>query len=109
MTGFRILILVLAALAGGLVGYQLGITQAVATAGGSVVYGPGFGFGFGWFFFLFLIFALVFAFRPRWGWGPGPRGDHPGRHGRWHDGFDEWHRRAHEDADRPSSPPADRS
>jgi hypothetical protein len=99
MNAARILVIVAVALVGGLVGYQIGISQELAAEGGRVAYWPGFGFGFGWLLFLFLIFALVFAFRPRWGWGPGPRGrGGPGGYrSRWQEGFDEWHRRAHDE------------
>jgi hypothetical protein len=106
MNAFRILVLVVATIAGGLVGYQIGLAQDLAADGARVAYWPGFGFGFGWFLFLLLILAFVFAFRPRWGPG-GPGG--PGRHGRWRDGFDEWHRRAHEEPGVPPSTQTDRS
>jgi hypothetical protein len=103
MNALRILAVVVAAVAGGAVGYQLGLTQGIASEGGSVVVHGG-GFGFGWFLFLFIILLFVAAARPRWGgWGPGG----PGRRGRWHDGFDEWHREAHREPQAPT--PADRS
>ena len=66
-----------------------------------------FGFGFGCFaplLALFLLFVALKSFRflfwgPRWGWG------HHGRHG-WHEGgvppmFEEWHKRAHGEAEAP--------
>jgi hypothetical protein len=96
MNAARVIVLALVALGGGLVGYQIGLSQAVAAEGARVAYWPGFGFGFGWLLFVFLIFALVFAFRPRWGRGPGPGGP-GGYRSRWQEGFDEWHRRAHDD------------
>lgn len=115
--------------------YQAGVGTAVTTAvaeGGTVVtavpalgYGYGYGwhpggFGFGFFgflgtlLFLFLVIGLLRAvfFRGRHGrdWGPrgGPGGWGPGR-GWWetraHEGFDEWHRRAH-DGGSSKEPPA---
>jgi hypothetical protein len=100
MNTVRIIVLVLATLVGGAVGYQLGLTQGIASEGGSVVVNHGFGFGFGGFLLPFLLLLVVFAARPRSGWGPGGR-DHAGRHGPWHDRFDDWHRRAHGQADEP--------
>lgn len=107
VTAFRIVIVVLAGIVGGLIGYQIGLGQGLAAEGARVAYWPGFGFGFGWLLFLFLIFALVFAFRPRWGWGPGGPGGPGGWRGRWHEGFEEWHRRVHEDPDRPARTPTE--
>jgi hypothetical protein len=74
------------ALIAGAIGYQVGVSSAVATtaaAGGTVVYHAAWGFGFPWFGFLFfplcffLFFGLIaFAFggRRRWGGGPGGPG-----------------------------------
>lgn len=113
--------------------YQAGLGTAVTTAvaeGGNVVttvpaYGYGYGwhpggFGFGFFgflgtlLFLFLLIGLLRAvfFRggPGRGWGPrgGPGAWGPGRawmETRGREGFDEWHRRAH-DQGSSSEPPA---
>lgn len=87
-----------------------------------------FGFGFGLFgflgtlLFLFLVFALIRAifFRagpgrhgawgPGWGWGGGPGGpgDPEARRrffeSRFGEGFEDWHRRAHDDSS--NEPPA---
>lgn len=87
---FGVILVGVTALVAGAIGYQAGISSAVATsaaASGTVVYHAGWGFGFPWFgfllfpFFLFLLFGLfAFAFggRRRWGggpgWGDGPRG-----------------------------------
>ncbi len=106
MNAFRLILIVLVAGAIGLVGYQLGLSQGVAT---TVPLAPGiapvayyapfhfFGFGFlGLLFpilFLFLIFGLGRAlfWSGRWG-GPGYR------HGYWGDPqarLEEWHKAAH--------------
>ena len=111
---FGIIVVGITALVAGAIGYQVGISSAVATsaaASGTVVYHAGMGFGFPWFgfllfpFFLFLLFGLfAFAFggRRRGPWGPGYG---PGRWGPWDaaDGGDprrQWvadvHRRLHE-------------
>jgi hypothetical protein len=72
----RTIAILLFAFVVGLVGYQIGVSQAIATqipAGSGVPaaypywYGPGFGFGIGFFgllfplFFLFLFFGLMRA------------------------------------------------
>jgi hypothetical protein len=95
----------------GLVGYQIGISQAIATQvpAGAVVpaaypywYGPGFGFGFFGFlfplFFLFLLFGLMRA-----AFGGGHHRGEWGR-GRWSGGrerIEEIHRELH--GEKPSS------
>jgi hypothetical protein len=98
----------------GLVGYQIGISQTIATqlpAGSAPVayYGYPYHFGFGFLgflfplFFLFLIFGLLRAamFGGRGGWGKGG----PGYMGRgWGDGrarIEELHRELH--GEKPSS------
>ena len=94
----RALVVVLVALAAGLVGYQIGISQDLTVEGGRVVGYPGWGFGwgFGGFFFLLILFFLFAAFRPRWGRPPS------GWYGRGDPSssvpppFEAWHRRAHE-------------
>jgi hypothetical protein len=99
----RVLAVLVVALAAGLVGYQIGLSQDLVVEGGPAVahpaYGPGFGFGWGFggfLFFLLVLFLLFAAFRPRWG-GPGPgwsgRGDWSNR---VPPPFEDWHRRAHE-------------
>jgi hypothetical protein len=114
-------------------GLGTAVTTAVADGSATVVaplapYGYGYGYGwhpggFGFFgflgtlFFLFLVFALIRAifFRGgpgRGGWGRGwggpgawGNGDHGHGHGRFGEGFEEWHRRAH-DAESSKEPPA---
>jgi len=95
----------LVALAVGTIGYQLGVSHALAVAsqgaaapGGAVPYGyyRPWGFGFGPFFpFLFVAFWFVllrgFFWRGPWRGRPYPPAwaDVPDR-------FEAWHRRAHE-------------
>jgi hypothetical protein len=87
----------------GLVGYQLGVSQAIATqlpaaapAAYPYWYGPGFGFGFfGFLFPLFFLFLLFGLMRAAFGGGH-HRGDW-GR-GRWVSGrerIEEIHRELH--------------
>jgi len=102
------------ALIAGAIGYQVGVSSAVATtaaAGGTVVYHAAWGFGFPWFgfllfpFFLFLCFGLfAFAFGGRRRWGGGPGGPGWGYHGGYPSQDDpryryiaDAHRRLHED------------
>ena len=47
---FTLLIATIAAIVGGAIGFQLGITSNIGAAGGTVVWHAGFPF-FGWFFF----------------------------------------------------------
>jgi hypothetical protein len=110
---FGVIIVGLTAVVAGFIGYQAGISSAVATTAatsGTVVYHAGWGFGFPWFgfllfpFFLFLcfgLFAFAFGGRRRWGggpgWGYGPQGytgnpDDPRR--QW---IADAHRRLHEE------------
>ena len=77
---FTLLIATIAALVGGVIGFQLGITSNIGAAGGTVVWHAGFPF-FGWFlfplFFFLFIGLLAFAFGGRrrgWGGGPGREG-----------------------------------
>jgi hypothetical protein len=125
--GFLILAVVL--IGGGIVAsvaYQAGVSTAVTTVAasapdGAVVtpvapypypYGYGWGWGHGGFpflgilaglFFLFLLFALIRAATWRGpGWRGGGWGDHDHR-SRFHDTFDEWHRKAHEGGSPPTS------
>jgi hypothetical protein len=126
-----VLLVGVTALIAGAIGYQVGVSSAVAStaaAGGTVVYHAAWGFGFPFFgfllfpFFLFLLFGLfAFAFggRRRWGGGPGGPGWGYG-HGytpgpddpryRW---VADAHRRLHEDeaagrtpGSTPPAPPA---
>ena len=73
---FTLLIATIAALVGGVIGFQLGVTSNIGAAGGTVVWHAGFPF-FGFFFpflFFFLFIGLLFAAfggrRRGWG-GPG--------------------------------------
>ena len=112
---FGVIVVGITALVAGAIGYQAGISSAVATsaaASGTVVYHAGWGFGFPWFGFLFFPFLfllffgfLAFAFggRRRGPWG---NGYGRGRWGPWDaaDGGDprrQWvaeaHRRLHEE------------
>lgn len=74
---FTLLIATVAALVGGIIGFQLGITSNIGAAGGTVVWHAGFPF-FGWFifpFFFFFLFICIAAFAfggRRRGWGGGP-------------------------------------
>ena len=122
-----VLLVGVTALVAGAIGYQVGVSSAVATTAataGTVVYHAGWGFGFPFFgfllfpFFLFLLFGLfafVFGGRRRWGGGPGGPGWGYGGHGytgnpddpryRW---VADAHRKLHEDeaAGRTPTPPA---
>ena len=110
---FGVILVGFTALIAGAIGYQAGISSAVATTAatsGTVVYHAAWGFGFPWFgfllfpFFLFLcfgLFAFAFGGRRRWGggpgWGYGPHGsignpDDPRR--QW---IADAHRRLHEE------------
>jgi len=123
-----VLIVTVTALVAGIIGYQVGVSSAVATTAatsGTVVYHAAWGFGFPWFgfllfpFFLFCIFGLfAFAFggRRRWGGGPGWGGGYgpSGYTGTPDDPRYRWvadtHRKLHEDdaAGRtPPTPPTD--
>ena len=79
---FTLIIATIAAIVGGVIGFQLGVTSNIGAAGGTVVWHAGFGF-FGFFFpflFFFLFIGLLFAAfggrRRGWGgpgWGGGLR------------------------------------
>jgi len=81
---FTLLIATVAALVGGVIGFQLGITSNIGAAGGTVVWHAGFpffGFIFPFLFFFLFIGLLAFAFGGRrrgWGGGPGWGGYGPG-------------------------------
>ena len=105
MSVAKSLLIILVILGIGLVGYQIGVTQAIATAapGGAPALAPvaygyypwHFGFGFFGFlfplFFLFLIFGLMrAAFGGGRGWGGG-YGKY-GRFGRMEEIHEELHR-----------------
>ena len=88
----------------GIGAYNWGLSDGIDQGGKAVevVRYVGHG-GFGFFpFFLFfpLIFLALFAFkgamwRRHGGHGPGGHGP-GGGHGRWEQGFEDWHRRQHE-------------
>ena len=114
-TGFLgILLLVLVAAVAGGIGYQAGLASTAAASGATVVVTGGFP-GFGTLFFLLFLGFLVFAFagRRRGSWGPGhgPWSRHGGRGGA-DDPRRQWvadmHRRLHEEeaSDGPSTPGA---
>ena len=102
-----LLIATIAALVGGAIGFQLGVTSNIGAAGGTVVWHAGFPL-FGWlfpflFFFLFigLLFAAFGGRRRGWG-GPGSGpGYGYGQTGDPNDPRRQWiadaHRRLHED------------
>jgi hypothetical protein len=101
---------VIALIAGG-IGYQIGLSSAVATTAttaGTVVVHTGWGWGFPFFGFLlfplcfFLFFGLIaFAFggRRRWGGGPGwgYNGGYPSQDDPRYRYIADAHRRLHED------------
>ena len=103
MGAFRAFVVIVALTIVGLVAYQMGLSQGLATtvpAGAAPVpyYGYphwGFGFGFGFFgflfslFFLFLIFA---AMRAAWGGG---RGGHGRGWGNGRERIEQIHRELH--------------
>jgi hypothetical protein len=106
--GLGAAILVILLLVGvGIGAYNWGVSDGIDQSGKAVEvvrYVGGHG-GFGFFpFFLFfpLIFLALFAFkgamwRRHWDHDGGPGGHHgPGGHGRWEQGYEEWHRRQHE-------------
>ena len=110
---FTLLIASVAALVGGIIGFQLGITSNIGAAGGTVVWHAGFPF-FGFFFpflFFFLFVGLLFAAfggrrrgwgGPGWGNGYGPgtmSSDDPRR--QW---IADAHRRLHEEEARTGTP-----
>ena len=106
--GLGAAILVVLLLVGiGIGAYNWGVSEGIDQSGKAVEvvrYVGGHG-GFGFFpFFLFfpLIFLALFAFkgamwRRHWDHDGGPGGHHgPGGHGRWEQGFEDWHRKQHE-------------
>jgi hypothetical protein len=106
--GLGAAILVVLLLVGvGIGAYNWGVSDGIDQSGKAVEvvrYVGGHG-GFGFFpFFLFfpLIFLALFAFkgamwRRHWDHDGGPGGHHgPGGHGRWEQGFEDWHRKQHE-------------
>jgi hypothetical protein len=102
---FTLIIAIVAALVGGAIGFQLGVTSNIGAAGGTVVWHAGFGF-FGFFvpflfFFLFLgLLAAAFGGRRRgwggsgWGHGYGPMGSGDDPRRQW---IADAHRRLHEE------------
>ena len=119
-----VLLVTVTALVAGAIGYQVGVSSAVAQAAtttGTVVYHAGWGFGFPWFgflffpFFLFLcfgLFAFAFGGRRRCGGGPGWGGGYGanGYPGNLDDPRYRWvadaHRKLHEDEAAGRTPPA---
>lgn len=105
---FTLLIATIAAIVGGVIGFQLGVTSNIGAAGGTVVWHAGFGF-FGFFFpflFFFLFIGLIFAAfggrRRGWGGGPGwGNGYGPNGYGYGDDARRQWiadaHRKLHEE------------
>jgi hypothetical protein len=105
--GWGAAILVILLLVGvGIGAYNWGLSEGLEQSGNVEVvrYVGGHGFGFFPFFPFLLIplfFLALFAFKG-FGWrrhwsdehGGGPNG--PGMHGRWEQGYEEWHRRQHE-------------
>jgi hypothetical protein len=94
--------------------YNLGVDEGLQRTGDQVEvvrYIGGHGFGFFPFFIFFpLFFLALFAFkgamwRRRWDHHDGGPGGHPGPggHGRWEQGYEEWHRRQHENGGGSSS------
>jgi hypothetical protein len=117
------------ALIAGAIGYQAGVSSAVATTaatGGTVVYHAAWGFGFPWFglflfplcFFLFFgLIAFAFGGRRRWGYGNGGpgwgwNGGYPSQDDPRYRYIADAHRRLHEDdagrsgQQTPPAPPA---
>ena len=114
---FTLIIAIVAALVGGAIGFQLGVTSNIGAAGGTVVWHAGFGF-FGFFipflfFFLFLgLLAAAFGGRRRgwgggWGHGYGPMGSGDDPRRQW---IADAHRRLHEEEARTAgTTPTDKS
>jgi hypothetical protein len=110
--GFIFTILVVGLI--GFVGYQIGVTQQIAAVPGAApvaypYYWHPFGFfGFGFFgllfplFFLFLFFGAMRAFF--WGGWRGGYGHSSSRHYGAPSAFEDWHRRAHSEPERPADP-----
>lgn len=113
MGAFRAFVVIVALTIVGLVAYQMGLSQGLATtlpAGAAPVpyyayphwgFGPGFGF-FGFLFALFFLFLIFGAMRAAWGGGRGyGRGWSSGR-----ERIEQIHRELHGEkpaGDRPSS------
>jgi hypothetical protein len=98
-----LILVVLGAIAAGVGAYNAGLAEGLEESGraGEVVrvVGPGYGgwgFPFGFLLFPLFFFGIFFLIRGafwgrRWG-GPGAGGP-----GHWRSGFEEWHRRQHEE------------
>jgi hypothetical protein len=91
----------------GIAAYNWGLREGLEQSGNVEVvrYVGGHGYGFFPFFPFFLLiplfFLLFFAFkgfgwRRHWNHDHGEGGPGPGPHGRWEQGYEDWHRRQHE-------------
>jgi hypothetical protein len=118
--GARLIVGALIALVVGVIAYNLGFSHGLAQQLPAGTAGPypwpyrPWGFGFGFLLPLLFVFLLL---RVLWWGGPWRRGWHGGYGGYYERGcypagapgvppaFDEWHRRAHERDQQPSSPP----
>lgn len=113
MNGLRVIAITVLALAVGLVAYQIGVSQGLATtlpAGVAPVayYGyPHWGYGFGFLGFLFpLLFLFLIFGAMRAAFGGGHRGYGPRGWGNGRERIEELHRELHREkpsGDRPSS------
>lgn len=113
MNGLRVLAVTVLALAVGLVAYQIGLSQGLATTlpvvGGApaAYYYPHWGYGFGFFGFLFpLLFLFLIFGAMRAAFGGGHRGYGSRGWGNGRERIEELHRELHGErpsGDRPSS------
>jgi hypothetical protein len=100
------ILVVLLAVAVGVGAYNAGFSRGAEDSAGEVVRVVGHHGGFGWIFIPLLIIGLL-AFKAM-AWRRWHRhGDHGGHHGAWgHEGgLEEYHRRLHEQGDRPDAEP----
>jgi hypothetical protein len=102
----RSILVLLVAFVIGLVGYQIGVGQAIATqlpaaAAPVAYYGYPYHFGFGFLgflfplFFLFLLFGLLRAAFGGRGWGRGGPGSYSGGWGNGRERIEQLHRELH--------------
>jgi hypothetical protein len=103
--GWGAAILVILLLVGvGIGAYNWGLNEGLEQSGNVEVvrYVGGHGFFpfFPFFLFIPLLFLAIFAFKGamwRRHWNDHGEGGHgPGMHGRWEQGFEDWHRKQHE-------------